>query len=183
MAFAPAAWAVNGGYGPDGGETLGGVGALGDILVAKTVGPGGGTIVGRIGSTTLTVVVPRAAVAANDVVEVVSWTPNCAALKHASVVIGFAVLATDGSSRYSFARAPAEFVSSPWLTSNSPTVYVGNDGCTSAKLPVDSGTVWLPPEASPMFVVVAADPGTSKVSGGWFPHEFFSALLILLQGS
>ena len=178
--FGPAAWAVDGGYGPGGSPEIAGAGAFGDVLVAKTLGPSGGTIIGRIGSAVLTVVVPGGAVGANNVVEVVSWTPNCAGLKNAKVIVAFAVFATDGTSRSGFVRAPAEFVSSPSLASNSSTVYNSNVGCAGSKLPVNHGTLWLPPETSPMFAVVSADPVLNRF-GGWFPHDILHALLSLLQ--
>jgi hypothetical protein len=111
FAFPTTAWAVPGGYGPSGGWGGGGSGTLGDVIVAKTIGPDGGTVTGWDGPTKITIVIPPGVLPTNELIEVTSSTPDCTACSGHNLIVGLAVThVLHGQSQGAFSGAVKVYV-------------------------------------------------------------------------
>ena len=116
MVLAPNGWAVDGGYGPGGGAGYGNGGTLNNVIVAKTVGPRGGSVVGHSHGTTIVILIPRGQFSTAELVEVTSATSSCKELRGKQVVIGLTVVA--------FTERPTSLT--PWGASKA-VVSTGRD--------------------------------------------------------
>jgi len=158
-AFPTTAEAVDGGYGPSGGWGGGGVGTLGDVIVAQTVGPHGATVTGWDGGTKITILIPPGEFPTNEVVEVRAAVPDCRSLTGKNVIIGFAVSHTvDGKTSGAFLPDVRVLVSSTRISSQA--LVVSGDCVAINDASIHDGLVVLAMGSDATIVVATPGGGT-----------------------
>lgn len=165
MTFSTDGWAVDGGYGPvggDGGDSGGGT--FGDIIVAATVGPNGATIHGQFDGTTISIVIPNGEFATDQEVEVATFVPDCSSLKDGDTVVALAVSSTDGEHVKSSLSGNADaVVSSTRITPGSLVLSVDGGTCTILHPLVGNGVLTVPLQTNSAFVVTSPEhPNPSR---------------------
>jgi len=154
-AFSTSGWAVDGGYGPGGTSSSGGGGTFGDVIVATTVGPDGGTVLGHFHGTRIDILIEPGELTTEEVVVVMSSTPDCKALAGRDTVIGLAVfLVNKKHEQEKFSGGAKAIISNAKINPRSVIFAVEHDGCTTLRgLDLDYGQVTVPLQLSSAFAI------------------------------
>ena len=164
--FSISAWAVDGGYGPSAGSASGGAGTFFNIIVAKTVGPSGGVVLGHVHGTTIDVLIPPGILMRDGTVEVTAIKPACNALRGQEIVAGLAVFLVNKQNTEDTLPAGAEVaIASQEITPGSVILSEEPGKCTVIhRLEILDGHVTLPIRSSSAFVIMSPSGAGRAVS-------------------
>ena len=173
-AFPPTAWAVDGGYGPTGGSGPGGVGTLGNVIVAQTVGPHGAEVTGWEGGTKISIFIPPGEFPNRELVQITSFVPNCKSFPGWDAIIGFAVShALNGNAQGAFSSPVRTIVFNQKI---SPHALVLSGGCKALdNVVIGKGFVVTSLRADGTIAILIGPGGT----GGGQNHSWWGGLVQL----